>query len=261
MRLLKYDLKSLFLRCIPLYVFAICSGITNIFLYSIEKLFDRTEHFIIVSSLDFMRSMTVLGITFSLGIVAIYLIIDFYQSIFGREAYLLHTLPITTRSLFHCKIISSNLLLIISSVFVVLLLLLVDSYSNPDSLFHIILFDGEFIDINDFFNFILMPGICGIMMINMQLFQIFVSMALGHRTNHKIVGAVIIYLILTNTASNIPFLVGLATMLPYLANENMPMMDFGFTPIYVAFIFACASLSFVYYQITFRIMSQKLNLE
>lgn len=219
-KLLKYDLKNMILPCIPVYigglVLALIGMITNtnnnsiIPFTSIENL-DLIIY--IISGLLFTLS------TFGIGCIIIFVTIlissDFYNSVFAKQGYLTHTLPVSSKDILLSKSISGFISLSLSVLIVFSLYCIVDfDFNSTKSLVisidsHQLLLGNILIDINsitgeEYIKTIQLSGfLITLFSLILSVLTIYLSIALGHLTKYKVIGSIVALIILSNIINNI----------------------------------------------------------
>lgn len=262
-KLLKYDLKNLFKKLLPIYIvsLAICS-VTDIVLIITDK----------IHTLDFISGImifiSVLLIILTPIAAFVYSIVDFNDKLVKDEGYLTHTLPVKKSSIVLSKLISSIITFatsIISSI-ISLIALTISHYDSYGTILN---------EISDGINYITnsMGALFTTLMILTiisgyigSLLNIFASISLGQMHNgNKTLFAVIWYIA---TYYVMQIITTLITLIPLLFNKDLwTQLEMDNPPIDTLNLFLGLSLvlsiifSIIFYIITNKILDKKLNLE
>lgn len=262
-KLLKYDLKNLFKKLLPVYLvsLAICS-ITDIMLIITDK----------ISALDFVSGLmlvfSILLIILTPIAAFVDSIIDFNSKLVKDEGYLIHTLPVKKSSIVISKIIASIITLVASfiSSIISLVVLTISHYDYYSTILNDI---GDIIEMASnsmgilFIILILLNISIGFIL---NLLNIFASISLGQMHNGNKTLFSVIYYIATYYVMQI--ITSLIILMPMLLNSNLwKQMEMDIPPRNTLNLFLGLSLilsiasSVIFYVITTKVLDKKLNLE
>lgn len=262
-KLLKYDLKNLFKKLLPIYLvsLAICI-VTGIMLIISDNIY--ALNFII----GIMLFLSVLLIILTPIAAFIYSIDDFYNKLVKDEGYLMHTLPAKKSSIVMSKTIASIITVLASIVssIISLIALTINHYDSYNSILNQI---GNIIDsaVNIMgILFIILLILAIIIGYILNLLNIFASISLGqmHNGNKKLFA--VIYYIATYYIMQI--ITAIIILIPILFNKNLlSQLEMDIPPIGTLNTFLGLSIvlsiifSIIFYIITTKVLDKKLNLE
>lgn len=252
-QLLKYDFKGLFAFCLPAYVLAALGGVWNLILGMVMDHFSIKMPIMLAIILDLVYRLTNLFIFLLIIVTAVWIVIDFYKSVFGKIAYLTHTLPVKPHEILISKLISGIVVHCISAFVTGIILLILTSAQNSVLL-------EVFFQEQGIFPLILASIFAFISMSLLQYLTVYCAIALAHLTRYKIALSIVFYLVLYQIVGSIPFL----TMLFYLfTNQSQSLM--GFMEIFTELSLLLGGVSLVLcpflFFIVLKVMTRKLNLE
>lgn len=250
MQLLKYDFRGLFSYCLPAYALTLLGGLWNLilgfFLDNHNESIPETVYFIgevVYSATSFFIYLLVVA-------TAIWLVTDFYKTVFGKIGYLTHTLPVSAEEILFSKVISSFVAFTLSSLLSGAISFLLSVQREP---FYWDLLKNE-PQLVSLFLVGLLTYLCATLL---QLLLLFTAIALGHLTKHKIPWSIAYYLGLYHIVGNIPMFI----MFFYVfSSELFGMVD---VVMYAGLVYSGASLLLcpILFLGIVRIMKRKLNLE
>lgn len=257
-KLLKYDLRSLFKKMIPIYIamFLIASLsrgayylADSVSLFKIPYGFILTVYIIAMICLPFA--------TWIIGCLR------FYNNLIKDEGYLMNTLPVKKSSLILSKLISFVITILVSMIVVCIAVVIgmlgVYFTSNDVSdVFNAIMdFNKEFIVI------LLLTALVGVIM---QQLMIYLAITFGQRHNKNKGAFSFVYMIAIYYVTQI--VTSLILIIPMYLNKNWKVyLEQDMPPMRILNNFLLLSLllsviiSVVYYVITKYNMEKKLNLE
>ena len=257
-KVLKYDIKALSRYLIPLY--AVILGLS--LMIRILSLFDDVS--IIAIVLGLMILALVFAVGFSFLLTGIFNIKYYLENLFKDEAYLTHTLPVKKGTLLLSKVLACVIIIIMTFI-CVLFSLLIAFYKEGffSEIFKIL---GESYAGMEIYKFVLYMGIYGIIGYLTTILMVYAAISIGHsKSSNKIVSSVIwgliFYFGIEFLNLGLLFIVMAAepSFIMNLENNTFMMSDLlNFFTIFMVFI---AILGGIFYYISYRFMSKRLNLE
>lgn len=251
--LLKYDFKGLFAFCLPAYVIGALGGVWNLILGVVMDRFSIKMPVMLAIILDLIYRLTNLFIFLLIIVTAMWIVIDFYKSVFGKIAYLTHTLPVKPHEILISKLISGIVVHCLSALVTGVILFTLTSAQNSVLL-------EVFLQEQGIFPLIFASIFAFISMSLLQYLTVYCAIALAHLTRYKIALSIVFYLVLSQILGNIPFL----AMIFYLfTNQNQSLMGFMeiFTELSLLLGVVSLLLCLFLYFIVLNVMTKKLNLE
>lgn len=262
-KLLKYDLKNLFKKLLPIFLISLAINvIADIMLMIADK----------VPALDSIAGIilffAVLLIVLTPFAAFLFSIEDFNNKLVKDEGYLIHTLPVKKSSIVTSKLLASiiTVLASIASSFVSLIALTI---SHIDSYKDVLNEISKLIDLA-----IAETGITFIILIIasiaigyiLNILNIFASISLGQMHNGNKTVFSIVYFIATYYIMQI--ISSLITLVPMLFNKDLwTQMEMDMPPMTTMNLFLGISLvlslvfSIIFYVVSVKILDKKLNLE
>lgn len=253
MQLLKYDFKGLLSLCLPAYALATLGGVWNLILgFAIEELGPKISGEMLLI-LELIYAVTNFFIYLLIVITAIWVVMDFYKTVFGKIGYLTHTLPVKTHEILNSKLISGTAMFLLSTLVTEILTIGLLWAKDPYTI-EIWLHEDGFFSV--FFALIFAFSCATIL----QFLSVTTAIALAHLTRYKIVLSIVFFLLLYHMVGNIP----LIAVLVFMFTASMDVLLGGIdTIVHAAMVYGGVSLllSPILYFITLNIMKKKLNLE
>lgn len=262
-KLLKYDLKNLFKKLLPIYLvsLAICV-ITDIMLIITDK----------IPALDFvsgiMLFISIILIIFTPLAAFVLSIIDFNNKLVKDEGYLIHTLPVKKSSIIISKTIAS-IITFISSIISSIISLIALSISHYDSYSTILNEIGDVINLainNMGLLFIILMVATIFIGYILNLLNIFASISLGQMHNgNKTLFAVIYYIATYYIMQIITTLI--IVIAAFINKDLLNQLEMEIPPVDTLNLFLGLSLALsiiftvIFYVITTKVLDKKLNLE
>lgn len=262
-KLLKYDLKNLFKKLLPIYLvsLAICA-VTDIMLIITDK----------VPALNFISAimlfLSILLIILTPIAAFVDSIIDFNNKLVKDEGYLIHTLPVKKSSIVLSKLITS-FIIFVSSIISSIISLIALTISHYDYYGTVLNQIGNIINsvINSmgllFVILIITSMIIGYILI---LINIFASISLGQIHNGNKTLFAIIYFIVTYYIMQI--ISSLFILVPTFLNKDLwAEIQMDTPPVDTLNLFLGLSIVLniafiiIFYIITTKVLDKKLNLE
>ena len=271
-KLIKYDMKALNRFLVIIHGFLILSALAGrFFLTSRIQFTEVNDTTTLMLSLTFMLYfLIVAGVVFGTQMI---IAVKFYKNLFSSEGYLTRTLPVTPGQHLLSKTIAAtvwcfiDILLVILSMWIVIMTPSVaDAYSsNKAEVLKQLGITGDTTPALLIAVIILLVIIGAIS----SVIMIYASIAMGQLfSNHRILGAVVSYFIITTVVSIFSLLVMTVTgffsdYMP-IASQN-GTLDFNFTEymIYLCKITAALSVvtSVILHIFTYYILRKKTNLQ
>lgn len=276
-KLLKYDLKAIFRLLFPLYLAGFILAVMNgFFLIPTQAKIQMLQYDFWSAILELFRSMSMMAILSLNLITIIWCLIRVYNSIFAKEGYLTNTLPVSHHQILISKIISSSIACAATGL-VVSILSLIFSIGYLEFAFEINMI-LEYFDIAEIMEiikqvpiaFVYSTVLCAILVSIGYILTIFLSMALGHLTKHRVVMSFVAffaiqYVIIQPATS--------AVLFAYLVKAPISFESFLYgvdglsgvlleiVPIIWVVIALYGAISAIFYSITAYILKNKLNLQ
>lgn len=258
-KLLKYDAKSMFRVFIPLWLALLAVSVINHFTVR------STMNSAILGAIPKTISMILyVCLVVAVLVVTIALIIlRFYNGLLKNEGYLMFTLPVRPWQLITSKCILATVVSILSLIAGFLSVMLIGAELGDISIFFQALWDSRDRITGDMVLCFVLVAVLVIAAVLTEITHIYASLALGHLANsHRIALAVLAYIVINAVLTvlltvfiNLSFRYNWSTMLPSV--ETLP----GFNALLGILIGACLVQVAIFYAITERILSKRLNLE
>lgn len=246
--LLKYDSKNTLTVALPAYLMTFIAFICKVLFGWVLENLDRDTNAWIVLMLQIVYWLSGFLITLLLVVSVIWVIVDFYRTVFGKLGYLTHTLPVSPEEILHSKLLVGGSFILVSCVMVLLMF----SYEDMSDYLEV----ANQIGASLIFSLIFV----GIVTIVFQMLCLMTAVALGHLTRHKILMSFLFGYLLYQFVGNIPF----AGTMIYLVIRAEQAMGEGLDAIAEIFwVYGTFSLLFcpIFYFNILKIMKKKLNLE
>lgn len=245
-KVLKYDLKSICKKLIPLYV-------VSFYLSLVVGLLSFFNNVFIGAILYGFINLGFTLISILLFLLTIILSIKYYlENFFGTQGYLTHTLPVKKGTLLLSKVLAS-LITFIMTFGVVVISSLIAHYNV-----------GLFYAIIEIYKFLLIMFVYGLIAYLMLILMAYASIAIGFsRSSNKIVTsvvcAVVFYFIMEILYLSLFGIIMIynPTVISNLDNNTFMFNDL----INTVFMIFTVLLGGVYYYISYRFINKKLNLE
>lgn len=244
MRILKYDLISQMKVILPaIAVSSLVAVMSTVIQYLLEHLDFENMEFLYYSLLV-AHTISIYAINALVFYGFFMVCADFYRGIFGKEAYLTHTLPLKSGSIVLSKMSAGfiSMYLCLATVFVLNFLTSMDKDSIFDAMQY---YSKEDLDI--------IVVLCLAFLIQgiTQLCAMYLAMALAHLTKNPIPFTIIYYLVLNSTVTFLPSVVTFSLMFT---------SELGMWGYLLVFSVLSGLFCLVFYRIVLHIVEKKLNL-
>lgn len=262
-KLLKFDFKNILKLALPLYGLGVVATIlgtvaNNIILNS--DVAETTLEIIFTVITTLVVSICTYAVNIIPFAIFIFIVKDFYNSVFSKQGYLTHTLPVGTGEILLSKTITAVAMTSLTGL-VTMGLSIVPILSDIDILFS---------DINEImslmtveWNYIIwMTIVLIIVSVPLGIMLPFASIALGHLTKHKVAMSFVFYAIVSNIVFILMFVLTFAYILSQSMREVMTeysaVMSVG-NAISISCV-AIVAITIILGFTTHKIMNKKLNL-
>ncbi len=246
--LLKYDCKNTLNIALPAYLATFVAFICKEVLGWVLDNYEQEMNLWVLMMLQFIKGISGFLVVLLLVVTGIWVIVDFYRTVFGKLGYLTHTLPVTAEEILHSKLLVGGGFLLCSCI----LVLLMSTYKDIVTYFEY----GLELSVS------LVMALCfvGIVTIFFQMLVLMTSVALGHLTRYKIFMSFVFGYLLYQFVGNIPFI---GTMVYLVIRSEQAMGDGMEAMAEIFWVYGVLSLLFcpVFYFNILKIMKKKLNLE
>ena len=289
-KLCKYEFRSIFRTIIPIYIVVIAvSIITSISIamnvdYADVKYVDNSVQWAIEMNLPyklqhiftFVMSLAYFAVMVALFVLTVVIILQrFYKGLLCDEGYLMFTLPVKPWQLITSKGITAFVMTILSgivsciSIFIMMLGSLPYPLKFLAELFSLQNWVRIFGQLNEtvpmwgvyVLEFIILVIISSLA----SLYQIYASMAIGHLAKkNRILMSVVAYVAISMILSFVGGIFGVFSALTIQSSQNYLSINAGEAFLHALLIFSVITsiIEFVvFFVITERILSKKLNLE
>lgn len=289
-KLCKYEFRSIFRTLIPIYIVVIAvSIITSISIamnvdYADVKYVDNSVQWAIEMNLPyklqhiftFVMSLAYFAVMVALFVLTVVIILQrFYKGLLCDEGYLMFTLPVKPWQLITSKGITAFVMTILSgivsciSIFIMMLGSLPYPLKFLAELFSLQNWIRIFGQLNEtvpmwgvyVLEFIILVIISSLA----SLYQIYASMAIGHLAKkNRILMSVVAYVAISMILSFVGGIFGVFSALTIQSSQNYLSINAGEAFLHALLIFSVITsiIEFVvFFVITERILSKKLNLE
>lgn len=289
-KLCKYEFRSIFRTLIPIYIVVIAvSIITSISIamnvdYADVKYVDNSVQWAIEMNLPyklqhiftFVMSLAYFAVMVALFVLTVVIILQrFYKGLLCDEGYLMFTLPVKPWQLITSKGITAFVMTILSgivsciSIFIMMLGSLPYPLKFLAELFSLQNWIRIFGRLNEtvpmwgvyVLEFIILVIISSLA----SLYQIYASMAIGHLAKkNRILMSVVAYIAISMILSFVGGIFGVFSALTIQSSQNYLSINAGEAFLHALLIFSVITsiIEFVvFFVITERILSKKLNLE
>ncbi len=250
MRVLKHDFKSMGGSCVAAYILTVIVAVSNAVAGTLLYRANFLPH--IMESLLELFFLISFILLFACGFMPLVAVVtDFYQSIFGKRAYLTHTLPVNTRTILLSKVLVSNVVIWISG-FVVYLCFSLVMIAMDEFWFPI----RDFEDLTALFSgFLMLASTLGLF-----LMVIYTAMALGHLTKHKIPVAVVVFILCNQIIMLLPYVI-----MVEMLEDILFSTDLGFVAglFFLSLVYACIAvlLATLLFYVVLYVITHRLNLD
>lgn len=252
-KLLKYDIKSMLVKCLPLYIILLLGVIGYIF----------------VLQLPYSKGLSVFANIFGIFLIILFIatflvssfvgVYRFYTNIFGYQGYLTNTLPVKKSTIIMSNVLASCLIMIITILFSSILIyyVLSTAYSIKNELELLNSIRSFTINVQVLF---LQCLIFSILFTSINLLSFFAGLSLGHKkSDHKL-----LYSFIFITIIYIITLIGLSIfVLVFSQTQFLNLSDIStkdLNVLLVNYILAFINLIlFIYSAILFIITNYNLN--
>lgn len=257
-KVLKYDLKSVCRYLIPLYMVLLGLGL----MIRILGFFENNA--IINIILGIMIVALVLISAFSFVLNAIFVIKYFLDNLYKDEGYLTHTLPVKKGVLLSSKVLTALITAISTFIFLILSLLL--AFYQKGLFDEIIKVFLENVGGSKLYEFFIFLGVYSLVGYLTTILMVFAAISIGYsKSSNKLVNSVVWALIFY---FGMEFLyLGLLGGIMWISPEFITSLE-GNTFImkdllnfFMIFMIFTVLIGIIYYLISYRFMSKKLNLE
>ena len=264
-KLLKYDVRGIGKKLVPLYVLALgFSLLTRLtftsYIYSPE-----------VYSYDVpLWAETIMGLTMGITwimvgavfVVTFFMLVGkYFRSIYGDEGYLINTLPITKHQIIISKVLNFYLwhaiAVIVSILCIVVMFFHADIWNEFRHFFideiwqelvHYITSEHITAGIIFFISAIIAPAASALL--------IFLCAGIGSRFRHKLTMGVVAYMVISFIVSTISQIIMTISFTDYFYTDTFPILGFSIYSLTITVI-----QLIVYYLITHHMLTSQLNLE
>lgn len=268
-KVIKNEFKDTWKVLLPLNLALIVVTICGMIALNIFSLQSNMAGFVVAGvSITYMLGLFALVIT-----SFIYLAVRFYKSMYGAEGYLTHTLPVSSFSNLHGKMIVAvlwdflSLVLTIASIMALSYALVVNMSGAIGENPSVAMMVHEFEQVFGAPVWILILKVLGYLLLSAMsgLLMIYACLSIGQLFNkHKIGAAVVTYIIFYIIMQIISFLVMLGTQMDNF-EKDMAMIDAGqsaaMLPDMTGAMIQTIVMIIIYYCITAYICNKKLNLD
>ena len=258
-KLLKYDAKSMFRVFVPLWLALLAVSVIN--------------HFTVRSTLDATAfgtiSRTVSMILYVCLVVAVMvvtialIILRFYNGLLKNEGYLMFTLPVRPWQLITSKCILATVVSILSLIAGFLSVALIGAELGDIPTFFQALWEARGRITGDMVLCFVLVAVLIIAAVLTEITHIYASLALGHlANNHRIALAVLAYIVI-NAILTVALTVFRDLSFRYNWMAPLPNVETlpGFNALLGVLIALCLVQVVIFFIITERILSKRLNLE
>lgn len=289
-KLCKYEFRSIFRTLIPIYIVVIAvSIITSISIamnvdYADVKYVDNSVQWAIEMNLPyklqhiftFVMSLAYFAVMVALFVLTVVIILQrFYKGLLCDEGYLMFTLPVKPWQLITSKGITAFVMTILSGIVscISIFIMMLGSLPYPlkflaelFSLQNWIRIFGQLNEIVPMWGVYVLEFIILVIISSLaSLYQIYASMAIGHLAKkNRILMSVVAYVAISMILSFVGGIFGVFSALTIQSSQNYLSINAGEAFLHALLIFSVITsiIEFVvFFVITERILSKKLNLE
>lgn len=251
MQLLRYNLRGMVSLCVPTYLLATLLALFNV---GLGFVLEGYEYYFLDNwgtILAVAYQFNVMLVFSTILVVASWVVSDFFKSVFGKEGYLTHTLPLKPSEILWSKVLSGTAVLWMTS-FVIFALYHVMALPPNGGMLTAALFVAHIG--KEELELILTLGIGVLLCEVLVLHCVFAGIALGHKTKHRVFWSIFYFFLLYNTLGNVPLF---ATIFFALVTEFF----WEFWRCLAVYGFFAFVSSFIFFQTILGVMTKKLNLE
>lgn len=289
-KLCKYEFRSIFRTIIPIYIVVIAvSIITSISIamnvdYADVKYVDNSVQWAIEMNLPyklqhiftFVMSLAYFAVMVALFVLTVVIILQrFYKGLLCDEGYLMFTLPVKPWQLITSKGITAFVMTILSGIVscISIFIMMLGSLPYPlkflaelFSLQNWIRIFGQLNDVVPMWGVYVLEFIILVIISSLaSLYQIYASMAIGHLAKkNRILMSVVAYVAISMILSFVGGIFGVFSAFAIQSSQNYLSINAGEAFLHALLIFSVITsiIEFVvFFVITERILSKKLNLE
>ena len=283
-KLCKYEFRSIFRTLIPIYIAVIALSILTAISFSINKEYKLSSYYPVEMNFIYklhglfkgMMSFAYFAVLVALFVLTVVIILQrFYKGLLCDEGYLMFTLPVKPWQLITSKGVTAFVMSILSSIVscVSIFIMMIGATPQPlkflAELFSLENWSRTFGQLNEtvpmwgvyVLEFIILVIISSLA----SLYQIYASMAIGHLAKkNRILMSVVAYVAISMILSFISGLFGVFSAFTIQSSQSYLYIHLGEAFLHALLIFSViiSIIEFVvFFVITERILSKKLNLE
>ena len=282
-KLCKYEFRSIGRTLIPIYIAVIAVSIITSFTMGINIEYNRNYNNILDGGVNLVYQLqgiftVVMSLAYFAVMVALFVLTfviilqRFYKGLLCDEGYLMFTLPVKPWQLITSKGITAFVISILSgivsciSIFIMMIGVAEDRWTLLAQMFSFKNWSMFFIRLNEvvpmwgiyLFEFIILVIVSSLA----SLYQVYASMAIGHLAKkNRILMSVVAYIVISMILS---FIGGIFGVFSAFTMQNLIYINAGEAFLHALLIFSIiiSIIEFVvFFVITERILSKKLNLE
>ena len=286
-KLCKYEFRSIFRTLIPIYIAVIAVSIItaisiamnvnyaniNYSSNSVQWAIEMNVPYKLQQVFTFVMSLTYFAVMVALFVLTFVIILQrFYKGLLCDEGYLMFTLPVKPWQLITSKGITAFVISILSgivsciSIFIMMIGVAEDRWTLLAQMFSFKNWSMFFIRLNEvvpmwgiyLFEFIILVIVSSLA----SLYQVYASMAIGHLAKkNRILMSVVAYIVISMILS---FIGGIFGVFSAFTMQNLIYINAGEAFLHALLIFSIIISIIecvVFFVITERILSKKLNLE
>lgn len=282
-KLCKYEFRSIGRTLIPIYIAVIAVSIITSFTMGINIEYNRNYNNILDGGVNLVYQLqgiftVVMSLTYFAVMVALFVLTfviilqRFYKGLLCDEGYLMFTLPVKPWQLITSKGITAFVISILSgivsciSIFIMMIGVAEDRWTLLAQMFSFKNWSMFFIRLNEvvpmwgiyLFEFIILVIVSSLA----SLYQVYASMAIGHLAKkNRILMSVVAYIVISMILS---FIGGIFGVFSAFTMQNLIYINAGEAFLHALLIFSIIISIIecvVFFVITERILSKKLNLE
>ena len=282
-KLCKYEFRSIGRTLIPIYIAVIAVSIITSFTMGINIEYNRNYNNILDGGVNLVYQLqgiftVVMSLAYFAVMVALFVLTfviilqRFYKGLLCDEGYLMFTLPVKPWQLITSKGITAFVISILSgivsciSIFIMMIGVAEDRWTLLAQMFSFKNWSMFFIRLNEvvpmwgiyLFEFIILVIVSSLA----SLYQVYASMAIGHLAKkNRILMSVVAYIVISMILS---FIGGIFGVFSAFTMQNLIYINAGEAFLHALLIFSIIISIIecvVFFVITERILSKKLNLE
>lgn len=285
-KLCKYEFRSIGRTLIPIYIAVIAVSIITSFTMGINIEYNRNYNNILDGGVNLVYQLqgiftVVMSLTYFAVMVALFVLTfviilqRFYKGLLCDEGYLMFTLPVKPWQLITSKGITAFVMCILScivsciSIFIMVIGVAEDRWILLAQMFSFKNWGMFFVRLNEvvpLWGLYALEIIVYIIVGSLaSLYQVYVSMAIGHLAKkNRIIMSVVAYIVISMILSFVSGLFGVFGAFTIQASQNYFSIHIGEAFLHALLIFSIIISIIecvVFFVITERILSKKLNLE